>query len=39
MGQIVMGIKEDTCYDEPWALCASDELLNSPETNIALYVN
>ena len=34
-----MGIKEGTCYDEHWVLCVSYELLNSPETNIILYVN
>ena len=26
-------------YDEYWVLYVSDESLNSPETNIALYVN
>ena len=36
----VMGIKEDTCWDEHWVLYVSDELLNStPETTITLYVN
>ena len=34
----VMGIKEGTC-DEHWMLYVSDELLNSPESNIALYIN
>ena len=36
----VMGIKEGTCWDEPWVSYVSDESLNStPETIIALYVN
>ena len=31
----VMGMKEDTCCDEPWVSYVSDESLNaSPETNI-----
>ena len=33
----VKGIKEGTCYDEPWALYVSVETLNfTPETNIIL---
>ena len=35
----VMGIKECTCCNEYWVLYVSDESLNSPETNITLYVN
>ena len=36
----VMGITEDTSYDEHWVLHVSEESLNStPETNIILYVN
>ena len=39
MGKCVMGIKEGTCYDEPWVLYVSNESLNStPETNITLCV-
>ena len=35
-----MGIKEGTCYDEPWVSYISNESLNSnPETSITLYVN
>ena len=34
----VMGIKEDTCWDEHWVLYASDGSLNSRETNATLYV-
>ena len=34
-----MGIKEGTCWDEPWVLYVSDESLNSPETIITLYIN
>ena len=35
----VMGIKEDTCCDEHWALYLSDESLNSiPKTNFTLYI-
>ena len=33
----VMGIKQDTCWDENWVLYVSDESLNfTPETNIIL---
>ena len=28
-----------TCYDEHWVSYVSDESLNSPENNVALYVN
>ena len=35
----VMGIKEDTCWDEPWVLYVSDESLNSTPESITLYVN
>ena len=34
----VMGIKEGAC-DEHWVLYVSGGSLNSPETNITLYVN
>ena len=34
----VMDIKEGT-YDEQWVLYISDESPNSPEMNVALYVN
>ena len=34
------GIKEDTCWDEHWALYVRDESLDSvPEVIIALYAN
>lgn len=33
-----MHMKETTC-DEYWVLFVSNESLNSPETNVALYVN
>ena len=34
------GIKEDTCWDEPWVLHVGDESLEStPEIIIALYAN
>ena len=40
MGQMAMGIKKGTCYDEHWVLYGSDESLNStPEMNITLYIN
>ena len=36
----VMGTEEDTCCDEYWVLCISNELLHSiPEIIIMLYVN
>ena len=36
----VMGIKEDTRWDEYWVLYVSGKSLNStPVTNTALYVN
>uniref|UniRef100_A0A452UM14 Uncharacterized protein n=1 Tax=Ursus maritimus TaxID=29073 RepID=A0A452UM14_URSMA len=34
-----MGIKEGSGRDEHWVLYVSHESLNSPETNITLYVN
>ena len=38
--QWVRGIKEDTCWDEPWELQVGDESLESPpEIIIALYAN
>ena len=40
MGRWMMGIKEDTCWDEHWVLYVSDESLNViPEIIITLYVN
>ena len=39
-GTDMIGIKENTCWDEHGVLYVNDESLNStPETNIALYVN
>ena len=36
----VMGIKENTCWDEHWALNGRDESLGStPETDTTLYAN
>ena len=36
----VMGIEEDTCWDEHWVSYVSGESLNStPEIIIGLYVN
>lgn len=36
----VMGIIEDTCYEEHWVLYLSNESLNfTPEADIALFVN
>ena len=36
----VTGIKEDTCWDEPWVSHVSDESPGStPESNTTLYVN
>ena len=36
----VMGIKEDTCWNEHWVLYVSNESLNAtPETNTTLSVN
>ena len=35
----VMGIKEDTCWDEHWVFHGSDESLDSTPENTALYVN
>ena len=40
MGQLGVGIKEGTCWNEHWVLCATEESLNStPETNNTFYVN
>lgn len=35
----MMGIKGDTCCDEHRVSYVCDKSLNSPETNIVLYVN
>ena len=36
----VMGIKEDTCWDEHWMFYVSDEsLVSTSEAKITLYVN
>ena len=36
----VMGIKEDTCFDEYWcSIAAFKSLYCTPEANITLYVN
>ena len=36
----VIGIKENTCFDEHWAFYVSDESLNStPDTKFVPYVN
>ena len=40
MSQVVMGITEDTCWNELWLLYVSDESLGSTtETSIIVYVN